>query len=113
MNSHQSTPDKTLALSFKLLTDWETTPNFDLLLAEQRKLDNSEITDMAATTCRSYFRNKHYTDWIIQSKSHKNPRGRIRRIIGIALTQIIEQQIEPEIICDTAVRFCKKKIQQV
>ena len=109
MNSHQSTPDKTIALSFKLLTDWETTPNFDLILAEQRKSDNSEITDMAATTCRNYFRNKHYIDWLIQTRSRKMPRGRIKRIIGIAITQLIDAQIEKSIICDTAVRFCKKK----
>ena len=109
MNSHQSTPDKTLALSFRLLTDWETTQNFDLILAEQRKFDNSEITDMAAATCRSFFRNKHYSDWLLQTRSKKMPRGRIKRIIGIAVTQLLEKQIEPSIICDTAVRFCKQK----
>ena len=109
MNSHQSIPDKTLALSFKLLTDWETTPNFDLILTEQRKEDNSEVTDMAAVTCRNYFRNKHYIDWLVKSKATKRPRGRIRRVLGIALTQLLDTQIEPSIICDTAVRFCKQK----
>lgn len=109
MNSHQSIPDKTLALSFRLLSEWENTPNFDLILAEQRKLDNSEITDMAATSCRSFFRNKHYIDWLLQNRTKKMPRGRIKRIIGIAVTQLLEKQIEPSIICDTAVRFCKQK----
>ena len=109
MNSHQSIPDKTLALSFKFLTDWESIQNFDLILAEQRKEDNSQITDMAAATCRNYFRNKHYIDWLIKKKTTKRPRGRIRRIIGIALAQILDQQIESSIICDTAVRFCKNK----
>lgn len=109
MNSYQSVPDKTIALSFKLLTEWETTPNFDLILADQRKEDNSEVTDMAAVTCRSYFRNKHYIDWLVKTKATKRPRGRIRRILGIALTQLLEQQLEESIICDTAVRFCKNK----
>ena len=109
MNSYQSTPDKTLALYFKLLSDWETTPNFDLILAEQLKEDNSEVTDMAAFTCRNFFRNKHYIDWLVKTKATKRPRGRIRRILGIALTQLLDDQLEPSIICDTAVRFCKQK----
>ncbi|MCM8527797.1 MAG: hypothetical protein NE327_14850 [Lentisphaeraceae bacterium] len=109
MNSYQSTPDKTLVLSFKLLSDWENTPNFDLILAEQRKEDNSEVTDMTAFTCRNYFRNKHYIDWLIKTKADKRPRGRIRRVLGIALSQLLDAQLEPSIICDTAVRFCKKK----
>lgn len=109
MNTHQSIPDKTLALSMKLLAEWQQIQNFDLLLAEQRKVDNSEVTDMAATTCRNYFRNKHYTDWLIQKSSQKPPRGRIKKLLGIAISQLMDNQLPVEIICDTAVRFCKKK----
>ncbi len=109
MSSHLSTPDKTLNLCVRFLSEWQEQQNFDLVLAEQRKIDNSEVTDIAATTCREYFRQKHYIDWLISKNCEIPPRGRIKRILGIALTQMLMKQIPVEIICDTAVRFCKIK----
>ena len=111
MKSHKSIPDRTLEASWKLLGEWEETPNFDLLLTRLRQNDNSEVADMVATLCRSVFRHRAVIDWTIRKLSSKPPRGRIFRVLRIVATQLMyEKQLPPALICDTAVRFCKKKL---
>ena len=109
MNSHQSIPDRTLALSYRMMNEWEETPNFDLILAEQRKKDNSEVTDMAAALCRSTFRRRALIDWLIDKTADKRPRGRIYKLLRLAVSQILEDDLSKALVCDTAVRFCRKK----
>ncbi|NQZ59985.1 MAG: hypothetical protein HRT88_21235, partial [Lentisphaeraceae bacterium] len=111
MKSHKSIPDKTLEASWKLLGEWEETPNFDLLLVRLRQNDSSEVADMTATLCRSVFRHRAVIDWTIRKLCSKPPRGRIFRVLRIVATQLIyEKQLPPALICDTAVRFCKQRM---
>ena len=113
MKSHQSIPDKTLAIAWKLLGEWEETPNFDILLNRLRQNEQGEVPDMVATVCRTVFRCRASIDWTIQKLSTKKPRGRLVRVLRIVLAQLLyEKQLPAALICDTAVRFCKKKFSE-
>ncbi|MCH2206763.1 MAG: methyltransferase domain-containing protein [Lentisphaerales bacterium] len=110
MNNHLSTPDHVIETAFVLLNKWEETPNFDLLLNQLRAEMNDEVTDMAAHVCRNVFRYRDKIDWLISKCSTKSPRGRIRKLLRIPIAQLIfDDQLPDALICDTAVRYCKKR----
>ncbi|MCM8538181.1 MAG: methyltransferase domain-containing protein [Lentisphaeraceae bacterium] len=110
MNNHTSTPDHVIETAYTLLSQWEDTPNFDLLLNQLRQEFNDEVTDMAATVCRNVFRFRDKIDWLISKCSTKPPRGRIRKLLRIPIAQLLyDNQIPEALICDTAVRYCKKR----
>lgn len=64
---------------------------------------------MAANLCRYIFRNRAIIDWTIDQTADKKPRGRIYKVLRIAVAQIIEKQLPEALVCDTMVRFCKNK----
>lgn len=110
MNNHTSIPDHVIETAFMLLNKWEETPNFDLLLNQHRAEVNDEVTDMAAHLCRNVFRYRDKIDWLISKCSTKSPRGRIRKLLRIPIAQLIfDDQLPDAVICDTAVRYCKKR----
>ena len=110
MNNHTSIPDHVIETAFFLLNKWEDTPNFDLILNQHRAETNDEITDMAAHLCRNIFRYRDKIDWLISKCSAKPPRGRIRKLLRIPIAQLVfDDQLPDALICDTAVRYCKKR----
>jgi len=101
--------EKVLSTAVKGLGAWDKGLNLDEILDDLSAGKEKEYRSKVSSILFTYFRNRAYVDYVIDSLAARKVESLVRRIISIALVQVFYQDgVAKQVAVDVAVDYAQK-----